>query len=251
MTERRRYWNEDTQSWEDGSDRGAPPGVRLSSPPVLRGGSGRSAGWAVVGTVTVVVVTALLVWLRPADGGGSKDTGKPDRAASSDLPSGPTGSGPATGGLPAGYEWREGKGGSRTAVPKGWSEGTIEANEATYDVYTAPVGDAALYVSAWSGDSTPEQSLRELEEQQTGYRLHEGPHCGDHEQGRYCTVEYEVGDRSQRVTYRFTSSIDDALYGVDVFVPRGSDRVAERTWAKVAFEHFCPPHAPCQDESGG
>lgn len=279
MTERRRYWNEDTQSWEDSSDRGRTPtatppsslGPGLSPPrrssrrpgalrsPAARpptsarpGGSGRRVLWAVIATAVIAVAVVTPVLLESS--GGEKS----NRAASSATPSAsrpaaPGSSAPPADALPDGYRLVTDDKGFSTAVPKGWgrvpTEGQTEAEAFEVD-YDAPGGTRFLRVSEVS-ESTPEQSFEETR-QREGFKAlaKPEPFTWMHASGQ--SMEYLIGDSGEEPWYvvdiRFKAA-DGNLYGVAAY-GGDDDLTDERTVAEAALRHFCPPRMTCGDITG-
>ncbi|MFI2026488.1 hypothetical protein [Streptomyces buecherae] len=245
MTERRRYWDEDAQSWRDSSDRDARPTVTHPPPPTPPHRLGGPVMWAVAATFLVLGVLTVLGASR-FDGDDNADADrKPDCSALAASPSasadGSGASEPSVDPLPA-SEVCDDKVGFRTAVPKGWKRTEARAI-GTFNIdYDDPHGDRYLQVFDLP-ESTPSASIEGLR-QENGFEEIKDRGCvSDERGGTQCGMEYSSSMENETpwyvVEYHFKAA-DGAVYGVASFVDTGQLDGARKV-ADAAFRHFRPP----------
>ncbi|MEV5885946.1 hypothetical protein AB0L74_25050 [Streptomyces sp. NPDC052020] len=269
MTERRTYWNEDTQSWEDGSGRGGtptvtpppPPGTDLSPPrpPTRRayalrppaagsstsarpGGTGRRVLWAVIAAAAAVAVATVLVLLRPSGGetsGGAASPADPS-ASGTGSPAAPGPSAPPADPLPDGYRLVDEEEGFSTAVPEGWDRAPAEEPTEIFEIdYDAPDGARFLRVFEVP-ESTPERSFEEARRGE-GFEELAAPEPFEEAHASGHRMEYRVRVSRETIWYvvdiRFQAA-DGNLYGVAAYGADNDDLTDERTVAEAALRHW-------------
>lgn len=250
MTERRHYWNEDTQSWEDASDRGrqltvTPP----SSPrPTAPGGAGRRVLWSVLSSAAALVGATALVLLLTS-GGASDDDGS-SAAPSPSRSEGPAASGPSGATPPNGYLLVDDEEGFSTAVPSGWDRMETESPTGSFDVvYHSP--DMGLFLRVLEvPEPLPERPFAEVRDEE-GFEELAMPESFQEANNSGLKLKYRVGSAREAwsvVDSRFKAGDSDHHYGVALY-RAGEERPMDEHLLHVALRHFCPPGTTCGEVS--
>lgn len=272
-TDRRCRWDEDAQSWEDGSGRGGthaatpPPPPRQdlrapralsrgphahrppattspATPPGSGSGTRRRHLWPVVGVATVVAATVTLVLVRPTDNGTPWASG-PDTPAAPG-PSAPGPSAPPANGLPGGLRPVEDELGFSTVVPKGWDRSDAERSGGTFQVdYDGPATARFLRVARLPQPDSGQ--LFEDAREMPGFEEVTGPESYRTEYFEARRLEYRIreGDDTWHVVDDRFQAVDNHLYRVAAYGIESDHPAREARLARAATRHFCPPNATC------
>ncbi|GAA1042483.1 hypothetical protein [Streptomyces murinus] len=232
MTRRPRYWNEDSQSWEDSAPAPAGPGAAR-----------RRVLWWTAAAAAVLAVALVPVFSQAGgDDSGDRADSRPKRTATparTPTPS-PSSAAPACPDLPAGYEAVR-ENGFGFAVPEGWEADTT-ADSGVLPGYESSDGNRFLRVSELSGSDIG-TSFDGLSTGWSDFQVLADPRPVDESDSTAYLVDYSLSSDgiAWSVAEIHFRARGGTLYSVAAFTKEDPDLTDEESLAQTVAAYFHPP----------